>query len=315
MSPAASEETQPPTRATAPRYGVQKSAPPWVVQLRIAVATIGGVAAPIFYPPTKALVLLFVVSYVVRMWATEAVYHRYFSHRAFRAGRLVQLVLAVLGTQNGQRGPLWWASKHRLHHRAADLDDDPHSPNTHSFRYAFIEWLWDRRSADTDLDAIPDYAHFAELRWINQYYAVPFYGGAALLMLAAFAGWLGPEITAGAALLWGFLLPVTAVLLGVALVNSLCHRPDVPGGFRRYDIADRSVNRPLLALATLGGGWHNNHHRYAAPARAGFAWWELDPTYYVLRALELLRLVRDVKSRIPDDVLDDGGLRGRITAL
>jgi stearoyl-CoA desaturase (delta-9 desaturase) len=104
------------------------------------------------------------------------------------------------------------------------------------------------------------------------------------------------------------------VLLGVALVNSLCHRPDVPGGFRRYDIADRSVNRPLLALATLGGGWHNNHHRYAAPARAGFAWGELDPAYYVLRALELLRLVRDVKSRIPDDVLKDGGLRGRVTA-
>jgi len=290
------------------RYGVQKSAPPWVVQARIAVATLGGVLAPMLYPPTKALVLLFVVSYVVRMWATESVYHRYFSHRAFRAGRAVQCLLALLGTQSGQRGPLWWASKHRLHHQAADEPDDPHSPNVHGFRYAFIGWLWDRRSADTDLDAIPDYARFAELRWINRYYALPFYGGGALLVLAAHLGWLGPGITAGGALLWGFFLPVTAVLLGVALVNSLCHMPGVPGGFRRYDTADRSMNRPLLALATLGGGWHNNHHRYAKPARAGFAWWELDPAYYVLRILEALRLVRDVKGRIPVDVLREGRL-------
>jgi len=290
------------------RYGVQKSAPPWVVQARIAVAAVGGVLAPIVYPPTAALVLLFVVSYVVRMWATETVYHRYFSHRAFRAGRAVQCLLALLGTQNGQRGPLWWASKHRLHHQAADESGDPHSPNAHGFGYAFIGWLWDRRSADTDLDAIPDYARFAELRWINQFYALPFYGGGALLVLAAHLGWLGPDITAGAALLWGFFLPVTAVLLGVALVNSLGHMPGVPGGFRRYDTADRSVNRPLLALATLGGGWHNNHHRYAKPARAGFAWWELDPAYYVLRMMEALRLVRDVKGEIPSDVLHEGRL-------
>src|SRR5262245_41444052 len=90
------------------RYGMQRSAPPWVVQLRIAVAAVGGALAPLLYPPTKPLLLLFVASYVVRMWATETVYHRYFSHRAFRAGRAVQLILALVGTQNGQRGPLWW---------------------------------------------------------------------------------------------------------------------------------------------------------------------------------------------------------------
>jgi stearoyl-CoA desaturase (delta-9 desaturase) len=288
------------------RYGVQKSAPPGVVQLRIAVAAVGGALAPVLYPPTRALVMLFVVSYLVRMWATEAVYHRYFSHRAFRARRGVQFALALLGTQNGQRGPLWWASKHRLHHQSADLQDDPHSPNAHGFGYAFIGWLWDRRSSDTDLDAIPDYARFAELRWLNQYYAIPFYGGGALLVAAAHLGWLGSGITGGAALLWGFFLPVTATLLGVALVNSLCHMPQIPGGFRRYDTADRSVNRPLLALATLGGGWHTNHHRYAAPARAGFARWEVDPVYYVLRALQAMRIVHDVKGSLPDDVLRDG---------
>jgi stearoyl-CoA desaturase (Delta-9 desaturase) len=297
------------------RYGIQKSAPEWVVQARIGIATLAAVAAPFLYPPTRALVLLFVVSYGIRMWATEAVYHRYFSHRAFRAGRIAQFVLALLGTQNGQRGPLWWAATHRRHHQSADSPADPHSPNARTFGYAFTGWLWDARNSDTDLDIVPDYARFPEMRWINQYYALPFYGGAVLLALAAHWGWLGDGVTPGAAVLWGFFLPVTGVLLGVALVNSTCHMPRLPGGFRRYDTADQSVNRPLLALLTLGGGWHNNHHRYAAPARAGFMWWEVDVAYYVLRVLEALRVVRAVKGRIPADVLDDGRRPARRTAL
>jgi stearoyl-CoA desaturase (delta-9 desaturase) len=297
------------------RFGVQHSAAPWVVQLRIAVATIGGVCAPLLYPPTKPLVALLLVSYIVRMWATEAVYHRYFSHRAFRCARVVQCLLALLGTQNGQRGPLWWAATHRRHHQSADSPADPHSPNARSFGYAFTAWLWDGRNSDTDLDIVPDYARFSELRWVNQYYALPFYGGAVLLALAAHWGWMGDGVTPGAAVLWGFFLPVTGVLLGVALVNSTCHMPRLPGGFRRYDTADQSVNRPLLALFTLGGGWHNNHHRYAAPARAGFLWWEVDIAYYVLRVLEALRVVRAVKGRIPADVLDDGRRPARRTAL
>ena len=277
------------------------------MQLRIAVATGGGVFAPTLYSPTTTLLLLFVSSYLLRMWATEAIYHRYFSHRSYQAGRAAQFLLAVLGTQNGQRGPLWWASIHRVHHQHADSRLDPHSPTSGSFSHAFIAWLWDKRNSDTDLDAIPDFARFRELRWLNKNYAVSFYGGA-LLVLAGQFGWLGSGVSAGSPLLWGFFLPVTAVLVGVALVNSAAHLPQLPGGFRRYQTRDHSVNRPLLALATLGGGWHNNHHRYAASARAGFAWWELDVAYGILLLLETLHAVRHVKRTIPDDILREGGL-------
>jgi stearoyl-CoA desaturase (delta-9 desaturase) len=290
------------------RYDRQRGVPPWVVQLRIAVATAGGVLAPIFYPPTTTLLVLFVSSYLFRMWATEAIYHRYFSHRSYQASRGVQFLLAVLGTQSGQRGPLWWGSIHRVHHQVADSTLDPHSPTHKSFSHAFIAWLWDKRSSDTDLDAIPDFARFRELRWLNKNYALPFYGGGVLLVLAGQLGWLGPGVSGGSALLWGFFLPVTAVLFGVALVNSTAHSPHLPAGFRRYQTRDHSVNRPLLALITLGGGWHNNHHRYAVPARAGFAWWELDVTYVILVFLETLGVVRNVKRKIPDDILREGGL-------
>jgi stearoyl-CoA desaturase (delta-9 desaturase) len=85
--------------------------------------------------------------------------------------------------------------------------------------------------------------------------------------------------------------------------------PELPGGYRRYDVADHSVNRPMLALLTLGAGFHNNHHRFASAARAGFAWYEIDITYGILRAMACVGMIRDVKGSIPDDVLIEGGLR------
>jgi stearoyl-CoA desaturase (delta-9 desaturase) len=92
-----------------------------------------------------------------------------------------------------------------------------------------------------------------------------------------------------------------------SFVNSLGHWRRGLGGSRRYDTADESVNRPLLALLTFGTGWHNNHHRYASAARAGFAWYEIDISYYVLRMLALVGLVRDLRP-VPAKILSQGGI-------
>jgi stearoyl-CoA desaturase (delta-9 desaturase) len=62
----------------------------------------------------------------------------------------------------------------------------------------------------------------------------------------------------------------------------------------------------------MGGGWHNNHHRYPAAARAGFTWWEIDPAYLVLRMLAAVGIVWDLR-QVPPDVLAEGGI-GRGTA-
>jgi stearoyl-CoA desaturase (delta-9 desaturase) len=66
-------------------------------------------------------------------------------------------------------------------------------------------------------------------------------------------------------------------------------------GRRRYETRDSSRNNFGLALLTLGEGWHNNHHRYPSSARQGFRWWELDVTYYTLKALALAGLVWDLR--------------------
>ena len=73
-------------------------------------------------------------------------------------------------------------------------------------------------------------------------------------------------------------------------INSLAHVV----GRRRYVTGDQSRNNWLLALMTMGEGWHNNHHAYQASVRQGFRWWEYDPTYYILRVLSWLRIVWDL---------------------
>jgi stearoyl-CoA desaturase (delta-9 desaturase) len=82
------------------------------------------------------------------------------------------------------------------------------------------------------------------------------------------------------------------VLQVTALINSLAH----VFGSRRFETSDQSRNNALLAILTLGEGWHNNHHHEQSSAKQGYAWWELDVSYYVLWILEKVGVVWDVRT-------------------
>ena len=88
----------------------------------------------------------------------------------------------------------------------------------------------------------------------------------------------------------GFCCSTVVLWHATFCINSLAHVV----GRQRYVTGDQSRNNWLLALLTMGEGWHNNHHAYQASVRQGFRWWEYDPTYYVLRALSWLGLVWDL---------------------
>ena len=219
--------------------------------------------------------------YLLRMWAVTAGYHRYFSHRSFKTSRAFQLVLAVIGTLCVQKGPLWWAAHHRQHHRASDRPGDLHSPLLHGFLWAHIGWILTDDHNDTDYDRIADFARYPELVWLNRFHLVPPVAMAGLLV--ALGGL--------PAFLWGFCLSTVVLWHATFSINTFTHMI----GRRRYRTDDDSRNSLLLALVTLGEGWHNNHHYYKSSTRQGFYWWEVDVTYYVLRALAAVGLVWDLK--------------------
>jgi stearoyl-CoA desaturase (delta-9 desaturase) len=237
-------------------------------------------------PLSWKVVLLASCGYALRMWAVTAGYHRYFAHRAYKTSRAFQLVLAILGTTTMQNGPIWWASVHRRHHKHSDGPGDPHSPLERGVWYAHIGWVFDRTvPRPRDDSNVRDWTRYPELRWVDRHEWVP---------LAAYA--LGCFAIGGVSgLVWGFVVSTLAVFHATMLVNSLAH----VWGSRRYPTRDESRNNGFLALLTLGEGWHNNHHHCMSAARQGFFWWEIDVTYYVLRALARLGVVWGLREPSP----------------
>ena len=236
--------------------------------------------------------------YLVRMFAITAFYHRYFSHRSFRTSRALQFSFAVLGATAVQRGPLWWASHHRYHHAHSDRASDPHSPLRHGFLWSHCGWFLANQSYATRRKLVRDLARYPELLFLDRYDALAPTALATLLYLVGvLLAAVHPELgTSGAQLLvWGFCVSTVALYHGTFTINSLAH----VCGWRRFPTPDRSRNNPLLALLTLGEGWHNNHHYFPGSVRQGFAWWEIDPTYYALRALSALGLVWDLRTVPP----------------
>jgi stearoyl-CoA desaturase (delta-9 desaturase) len=219
--------------------------------------------------------------YALRMFGVTAGYHRYFSHRTFKTGRIFQFILAFIAQSSAQRGILWWAANHRHHHRFSDTEEDVHSPVLRSFWHAHMGWIFTERYAKTELSAVPDLAKFPELVWLDRHPYLP----AAVLGAAvwAAAGWSG--------LVVGFFWSTVAVWHATFAINSLAHVI----GRRRYLTADQSRNNWWLALITFGEGWHNNHHHYQGAACQGFRWYEIDVSYYLLKGLAAVGLVSDLR--------------------
>ncbi|MBJ6759826.1 acyl-CoA desaturase [Myxococcaceae bacterium JPH2] len=228
--------------------------------------------------------------YVVRMWAITAGYHRYFAHRAYKTGRVFQFLIALVGTSAAQKGPLWWAAHHRHHHRYSDQPEDVHSPLQRGFWWSHVGWILCDKYVETRMDGIKDFARFPELRWLNRYYLVaPTLLGIALFFLGGFS-----------MLVWGLFVSTTLLFHGTFTINSLSHI----FGKRRYRTSDTSRNNWLLALLTLGEGWHNNHHYHQNTANQGWFWWEVDFSYYSLKVLSWLRVVEGL--RLPSEAVKYG---------
>src|SRR5215208_4398309 len=229
-----------------------------------------------------------IILYWLRIFAIGAGYHRYFSHRAYATGRSFQFILAVLSQSSMQKSILWWAAKHRHHHLHSDTEEDVHSPRHKGFFYSHVGWIFARRHDATDLVKVADFTCFPELMWLHKYELVPPIVLAVICL--ALGGWSG--------LVVGFFWSTVLVYHGTFCINSLAH----VRGRKRYVTGDDSRNNWLLAFFTMGEGWHNNHHAYQASVRQGFRWWEVDPTFYIIKALSWIGVVWDLKSP-PEAVL------------
>jgi len=258
-------------------------------------------------PPTWSRLLVFAVAYVVGMLGVTVGYHRYFAHRSFVLPRWAQLLLALVATSTLQRGVIWWAAIHRLHHAHSDTERDPHSPRFGGMWRAHLGWLTEPDNLSVSTDHVRDLTRFPELRALELGYPVVALGWAGLCALAGV--WLqgvDPGLDPLSMLVWGFGLRTVAVWHVTFAINSVAHGY----GSQAYDTRDDSRNNALLALAAMGEGWHNNHHRAPRAASCGHVWYELDVSTLLIRALALVGVASAVQE-VPAKVLASRN-RGRV---
>ena len=232
--------------------------------------------------------------YLVRMFAITGFYHRYFAHKTFHTSRAAQFIFAVIGATAVQRGPLWWSYQHRHHHKHSDEEEDVHSPTIRGFWWSHIGWITSARNFPTDYSQVRDLAKFPELVFLNRFDSlVPALFAVALFTLGHFLQAYFPSlgVTSWQLLVWGFFISTTILFHATSSINSLAHLL----GKRRYETEDNSRNSFILAMITLGEGWHNNHHRYMTATRQGFYWWEIDISYYALKTLSLTGIIWNLK--------------------
>ncbi|HEC73454.1 MAG TPA: acyl-CoA desaturase [Methylophaga aminisulfidivorans] len=257
-----------------------------------------GCIAVIWVGVTPIAISIAICLYFIRMFAITAFYHRYFAHKSFKTSRFCQFLFAVIGASATQRGPLWWAAHHRYHHRHADTDNDPHSPKR-GFIWSHMGWFLSKKHFQADYNLVPELARFPELRYLDRFDVfVPIVLAITLYFVGEWLNLINPALqTSGWQLVvWGYFISTVVLLHATLLINSLAHH----WGSRRYDTSDDSRNNFLLALMTLGEGWHNNHHYHSASARQGFYWWEIDISFYFLLLMKKCHLIWDVKTVSPE---------------
>ena len=231
--------------------------------------------------------------YVLRMVGITAFYHRYFAHKTFQTSRFMQFIFALIGSAATQRGPLWWASHHRHHHHYADTNEDVHSP-IKGFFWSHMGWFLSDKNFKTRLELIPDFARFKELILLDRFdIFVPLSCLAIMYLLGSMLNYFYPNWgTSGLQMMiWGYVISTVVLLHATLSINSFAHR----FGSRRFETKDTSRNSLLLALITFGEGWHNNHHQFPHSARQGLRWWEIDMSFYIIKLMEKIGLVWNVK--------------------
>ncbi len=232
-------------------------------------------------------------------------FHRMLTHRSFKTSAPLRALFAALGSAAIEGPVIEWVSNHRKHHQYSDQSGDPHSPHVdrpggwsgalRGLFHAHVGWIFagdalaneERYAKDLIADPVVKFIDRTFVVWVLAGLAFPFALGYALTG-TLFGGLMG--------LLWGGAVRIVFLHHATFSINSLCHF----FGRRGFQTYDESRNNVWLALPTLGEAWHNNHHAFPTSARHGLRWWQLDPSGWLIWALERMGLVWDVVRIAPE---------------
>ena len=236
--------------------------------------------------------------YFVTVIGVTVGYHRLFTHRAFETTRWLKATFAIMGSM-AVEGPLFkWVATHRRHHQHSDEHDDPHSPHLHGHGFmGMLAGLWHAHVGWIIMEEIPNLDRYVgDLRKDKVLRAIsalfPLWVVLGLIIPTALGGlltmsWMGALL----GLIWGGFARIFLVHHVTWSINSVCHT----WGSRDFKSHDESRNNFIFGVLAFGEGWHNNHHAFPTSARHGLRWWQIDFSYWLIRAMEMVGLASKVK--------------------
>lgn len=230
-------------------------------------------------------------------------YHRLLTHRSFKCPKWVERTFAILGICSMEDTPARWVTVHRMHHVHSDAIPDPHSPRV-TFWWSHMGWLMHVNRQTLSVASLEKFSKdllrdpFYMRMETNPFYQFVFIAGQVPLFFLLgfgssfmFSSQLGDALQLGLSMVqWGVVMRIIAVWHITWSVNSLSHM----FGYTNYDTDEGSRNNWLVALLSVGEGWHNNHHEDPSSASVQHRWWEFDVSYYEIKFLESIGLASDV---------------------
>ena len=244
--------------------------------------------------------LILAVAYVLVGLGVTVGFHRMLTHRSFEAKPWLRATLAILGSMSVQGAVIHWVADHRRHHTFTDEEGDPHSPHTHSGEgwrgvltglwHSHMGWLFEDQHSSARRYA-PDLRKDPVIRRVDKLFPLWVLLGLVIPFLAGLALSGGSVLAGLTAFIWAGLVRVFLLHHATWSVNSICHMY----GRRPFATKDESRDNWLVAFVSLGEGWHHSHHAFPTSARHGLRRTQIDPSYAVIRVLERLGLVWNVK--------------------
>jgi stearoyl-CoA desaturase (Delta-9 desaturase) len=234
-------------------------------------------------------VVLFFVMFFACGFSVTLGYHRLFSHRTFEAHWFIRLFTLVFGAAAFENSVLLWACEHRSHHKHVDHDDDPYCISKGLF-HAHVGWLLFKLDPPPPFDNVSDLKKDPLVMWQNRY--IHWIAGLVAFVFPATLGlvWGGWSSALGAFLIAG-VARVVVLQHCTFCINSLCHY----FGDQPYSSRCSARDSWLMAIVTLGEGYHNFHHEFQYDYRNGVKPWQFDPTKWVIWTLSKLGLARKLR--------------------
>ena len=239
------------------------------------------------------MLLLMVGMYLAVGFSICAGYHRFFSHKTYEASPIVQVFFAIFGALAAQNSILWWSASHRVHHKYVDHDWDPYNIQR-GFWWAHILWIFYKNPAASNFDNSPDLLKNPIVMWQHKWHKVILIVvgfGLPTLIGAAF----GDPI---AGLLWGGFLRIVVIHHTTFFVNSLAHALGEP----LYNAEVSARDNWMVALLTLGEGYHSFHHRFPSDFRNGIRWYQWDPSKWLISGMRAVGLASDLRTVTPPQI-------------